>query len=125
MIDIKKIKKDDVVWCVSQSLDQMIYPIKAKFLDIESPISNKLILVKYNNKTLCYPSHLLFETKLDAKVYGSINFMKLYYSFDPFFISENIDEEILKEASFLVNKFEKNNPSKFLYYWMGNVPNRF
>ena len=125
MIDIKKIKKNDNVWCISQSLEQMIYPLKATFIKLESSKSDKLVLVNFNNKTLCYPLHLLFETELDAKIYGSVNFMKLYYNFDPFFVSENIDEQILKEASYLMNTFEKNNPSKFLYYWMGNVPNRF
>ncbi len=124
MVNIDEIKKDTTLWSVSQKIEEMIYPTKVKFVSKESDKGMKLAFVMKNQKRVCYPSHLLFTTEKRAQIYASVNFLKMYYTFDPFFVSENVDEEVLLDAYALVEKYEEEDPSMFLYYWMGDVPNR-
>ena len=125
MIKVNEIKKYSTVWCVSQSMDEMIYPKIATFISKESEKTNKLTMLLLNEKRVCYPTHLLFNTEKEAIIYASVNFMKLYYEFDPFFLAENIDEQTLIDAYSFIEKYEEEEPSIFLYHWMGNVPNKF
>jgi len=125
MINVTETKKNTELWSVPSAIDKMIFPQKVKFLHREASKGTKLSIVLVNEKRICFPTHLLFYTEKDAKIYASVNFLKLYYEFDPFMTSESIDEETLKEAHHLVEKYEKEDPDKYLYYWMGNVPNKF
>jgi len=120
----KDIQKNTSIWVVSQSIDKMIYPTTAKFIRWESHHSFKLVIIEYNQKYICCPTHLTFATKHNAQAYASINFLKMYYEFDPFFVMENIESEILQDAYELVEFYEKYHPSLYLYYWMGDTPNR-
>lgn len=113
-----------MVWAVSQQIEEMVYPTKVRFVSRESDKGVKLAFVVKDQKRVCYPTHLLFTTEKEALIYSSVNFLKLYYAFDPFFVAENVDEEVLQDAYALVEKYEEEDPSMFLYYWMGNVPNR-
>lgn len=124
MVDIREKKKGDNLWIVKQAIDEMIYPAQAQFVSPESPTSTKLAFITINQKRVCYPTNLLFETRQEAEIYASIAFIKMYYSFDPFAIAEDIDEETLLEAHKMMETYEETHPDKFLYHWMNNVPNR-
>lgn len=123
MIDVLETKKKDNLWVVSHHIELMLYPKKALFASCESTTSKKLTFITVDGNILCCPTHLLFTTEEEALIYGSVNFLKLYYRFDPFFVSASISESMLLEASELVEKYEEENPAKFLFHWMGNVPN--
>jgi len=125
MINVDNTNKDKELWLVSQSIEDMMYPTKVLFERKETNKSNKLSIIKHNKKSLCVPTHLLFETEKESLVYASVNFLKLYYNFDPLFVSSDIDEETLKYAFNITEKYEEEDPSLFLYHWMGNVPNKF
>ena len=124
MIRLDELTKDTTIWSVSQKIEEMIYPTKTIFHSKESEKGKKLAFVIFNQKRVCYPTHLLFKTEQEAKIYGSVNFIKLYYSFDPFFISNNVDEEVLRDAYALIEQYEVEDPATYLYYWMSDVPNR-
>ena len=124
MIDVDKIKKHTGLWVVSQKIEEMIYPIKVKFDSKDSPTGKKLAFVTKNQKKVCCPTHLIFTSEKRAKIYASIVFLKMYYEFDPFFVAEDVSEEILLDAYALVEKYEEEDPPMFLYYWMCEVPNR-
>jgi len=124
MIDILETQKRTTLWVVSQQIEEMIYPQEASFISRESSTGTKLTFITLNGSRFCCPTHLLFTTKQEALIYGSINFLKLYYSFDPFFLSKAISESMLVEAASLVAKYEEEDPAKFLFHWMGNVPGR-
>ncbi|RLC46357.1 MAG: hypothetical protein DRH57_06220 [Candidatus Cloacimonadota bacterium] len=124
MINVLETQKRTTLWVVSQKIEEMLYPQEATFISRESSTGKKLTFITLNGSRLCCPTHLLFTTKQEALIYGSVNFLKLYYSFDPFFLSEDISESMLIEASTLVEKYEEEDPAKFLFHWMGNVPGR-
>ena len=124
MIYINEKKKGDLIWVVKQSIDEMIYPVKAEYHSLESPTSTKLAFINLNQKRICYPTNLLFETKEEAEIYAIIVFLKMYYSFDPFTIADDILPETLQLAHELANEYEETHPDKFLYHWMQHVPNR-
>lgn len=124
MINHTLFKKGDPVWVVKQSIDEMIYPVKGEYHSLETPTSNKLIFITLNQKKVCYPNHLLFHDKIEAEIYASIIFLKMYYNFDPFAIVDDILPETLQEAHKLVELYEISHPDRFLYYWMMYIPNR-
>lgn len=123
MIDVNDYKKNDTLWLVVQQIDKMLEPKYVKFVSKESDKGQKLAFVLLDGKRQCVPTHMLFSTKEEAEIYASINLIKLYYSFDPFAI-DDIDEETLMKVHSLMEFYEENQPDKFLYHWMGNVPNR-
>lgn len=124
MINVNAYNKNDDVWFVSQEIEKMLEPKKIKFFSKESETGTKLAFVIINEKRVCVPTNLLFNSKIDAEVFAAINFIKLYYSFDPFTISDDVSEENLNTAHKMIEFYEEKDPAKFLYYWMGNVPNR-
>lgn len=124
MIKLDEYKKNDTLWLVVQRIEDMLYPKLVKFVSKESDTSKKLAFVLVDGKKICVPTNLLFKTKEEAEIFACINFIKLYYSFDPFMISEDVDSETLKEAHSKMEYYEEEMPDKFLYYWMGHVPNR-
>jgi len=124
MINVAETQKRTILWLVPQKIEEMIYPVKASFISRESATGTKLTFITVDGKRSCCPTHLLFTTKSEALIYGSVNFLKLYYSFDPFFLSEDITEDILQDAYALVEHYEEEDPAKFLFHWMGNVPGR-
>jgi hypothetical protein len=122
MINVLETQKRTKLWMVSQKIEKMIYPLEVLFVSCESQTSTKLAFITIDGNRVCCPTHLLFSTKQEALIYASINFLKLYYKFDPLLLSEDISEDILLDAYALVEKYEEEDPSKFLYHWMGNVP---
>jgi hypothetical protein len=124
MIDVNEYEKNDELWLVVQEIEKMLEPKKVKYVSRESANGKKLAFILLNGKRVCVPTNLLFKSKVDAEIFSSINLIKLYYSFDPFTISEGVDEETLLEAHRRMEYYEEEEPAKFLYYWMGNVPNR-
>ncbi len=124
MINTETLKKGDKIWVVKQSIDEMIYPIQAEYHSLESPTSNKLIFINLNQKRICYPNNLLFSNKIEAEIYASIIFLKMYYNFDPFTIVDDILPETLQRAHSLLDTYEESHPDRFLYYWMTYIPNR-
>ena len=124
MIKVDEIEDGILVWLVSQKIEEMVYPKQVKYMYRESTNGVKLAFISVDDKRVCCPTHLLFTSKIEAQIYGSINFLKLYYNFDPFFVSANVDENVLLDAYSLVEQYEEEDPSTFLYHWMGNVPSR-
>jgi len=124
MINVNEYNKNDKLWIVVQQIEKMLYPKQVKYVSKESDKGKKLSFVLLDGKRVCVPNHLLFDTKQEAEIYSSINLIKLYYSFDPFTISEGVDDEILIDAHRLMEYYEQEMPDRFLYHWMGNVPNR-
>lgn len=125
MINVNTTKKNAELWSVSHAINEMLYPTPVKFLHKEPLTGTKLSMVLINKKRVCFPNHLLFMTEKEAMIYASVNFIKLYYEFDPFMVIENVDEKTLKKAHYLVEKYAEEDPATYLYYWMGNVPNKF
>ena len=117
-------KKNDNLWAVVQQIEKMLEPKHVKFVSKESNRTNKLAIITLDQKRVCVPTHMLFDTKEEAEIYAAINLIKLYYSFDPFTIASDVDEETLIEAHRRLEYYEEKEPAKFLYHWMGNVPNR-
>lgn len=124
MINVNDYKKHDKLWIVVQEIKKMLYPKQVKFVSKESDKGKKLSFVLLNGRRVCVPTHMLFDTKEEAEIYASINLIKLYYSFDPFTIFEDVDEETIIEAHRLIEFYEQEIPDRFLYHWMGNIPNR-
>lgn len=124
MIDLNNIEKNTSVWLISFEISKMLEPKKVKFLSRESKDTLKLALVNIDGTKLCHPSYLLFESELEAKIYGTVNFIKLYYSFDPFTVIEDINEEMVLKAHELITYYEEFEPDRYLYYWMGYVSDR-
>lgn len=122
MIDLTIQKEKNPLWMIKQDISEMIYPVKVEFHNRISQDVKKLIFVKYNQKVLCYPTHLLFENREDAEIYAVVSFIKMYYSLDPFTLTDEVSEEMLMEAHKIMNDYEETKPDKFLYYWMLNVP---
>ena len=125
MINVDNTNKNKELWLVSQAIEEMMYPTQVLFQRKESSNSDKLSIIVYHTKTICVPTHLLFKTEKEALVYASVNFLKLYYNFDPFFVSGDVDEDTVKYAYNITEKYEEEDPSLFLYHWMGNVPDKF
>jgi len=124
MIDVNEYDKNDNLWLVVQEIEKMLYPREAKFFSKESNNGKKLAFVLIDGKRICVPTHTLFKTKEEAEIYAAINLTKLYYSFDPFTISSDVNENTLLEAHKRMDYYQEEMPDKFLYHWMGNVPNR-
>ncbi len=109
---------------VKNKMDSMIYPVSVKYLTPESTKGTKLVFVEMNQKKICCATNLLFDTKEDAELYAVTSFIKMYYSFDPLLIADDVDEETLQNAHKILTKYEAEDPAKFIYYWMMNVPSR-
>jgi len=124
MINNNTIEKNTELWVVSCAFDEMLYPTQVKFLCEESSTSTKLSIILMNGKRVCVPNHLLFMTEKEAKIYASVNFLKLYYEFDPFMVAENVDEKTLEKAHYLVDKYAEEEPAMYLYHWMGKTPSK-
>ncbi len=122
MVNLKEKNIGDPVWAVKQEICEMIYPTEVLFQSPESLKSNKLAFIEMDNKKICYPTNLLFDSKVEAEIYASITFIKMYYASDPFEISDEIDDSVLFAAQNMVEKFEEQYPDRVLYYWMNSAP---
>lgn len=114
-------KNGDKIWLVSNYISEMISPIKAKFIEYDYNANNLVSKIKTNHKVFYVSTKSLFESKLEAEIFGTIKFLKVYYSFDPIQMIEHIPEEQLLEAHNKLEYYQENYPDLYLYYWMGNV----
>ena len=124
MINNQEKQKGDIIWIVKHSICEMLKPIKAIYISPESPNSTHLAFIELNQKKTCYPTNMIFDEEREAEIYAAVTFIKLYYSFDPYTIIDEIDETLLTKAHNMIDEYEELYPDKFLKYWMHDVPNR-
>lgn len=124
MVDLLTLEPNSSVWMVSFEISKMLEPICVTFISPESKDTTKLALIQSDGKKVCHPSYLLFYSEHEAKIYGTVNFIKLYYSFDPFTVAEDISEDMVLNAHELLSYYEEFEPDRYLYYWMGYVADR-
>jgi hypothetical protein len=119
MVNVKNKKKGDKIWVVVQKVEEMIYPLLAKFDSVENNLSDKIIFINIDNQKLCYPTHLVFETQEEAEICASILFVKMCNTMEPPF-DTTVYKKTLARAREMVTEFEATYPDKCLYYWMSD-----